>query len=94
MKNSTKTMTLLPFDIETGQLAVKAGTGRIVTRSGYPVEIDCWDTMEPGDDWPVEGTVIYPDVKSTECWTKEGRFSFHPEEDRRLDLFIETYLDL
>ena len=83
-------MTLLPFDIETAKLAVKAGTGTIITRKGYPVEITCWDDFH--DTWPVVGVIVNP--YSEEEWTKEGRWGPDPEVDTELDLFIETDFDI
>ena len=87
-------MTFLPFDIETAQLAVKANTGVVVTRDGTPVEITCWDTESPEDDWPVEGNILYPDCVSEESWTKEGAYCCSLDENHPLDIFIKTYLDI
>lgn len=76
---------MLEFDIETAQLALAAGTGRIVTREGYPVEITCWDDSH--EIWPVVGIIVDP--YSEESWTKKGRWGPNPEIDTKLDLFIE-----
>ena len=80
----------ISFDVETAKLALAAGTGRIVTRRGYPVEITCWDDSH--DTWPVIGVIVNP--YSEESWTKEGRWGNDPEVDTELDLFIETDLDI
>ena len=83
-------MSLISFDVETAKLAIIAGTGAIVTRKGYPVEITCWDDSH--DTWPVIGVIVNP--YSKESWTKEGRWGPDPEVDTELDLFIETNLDI
>ena len=80
----------IPFDVETAKLALAAGTGRIVTRRGYPVEITCWDDSH--DTWPVVGKIN--GVFFIFCWTTKGRWGHDPEIDTDLDLFIETDLDL
>ena len=83
-------MSLISFDVETAKLALAAGTGAIVTRRGYPVEITCWDDSH--DIWPVIGVIVNP--YSEESWTKEGRWGNDPEVDTELDLFIETDFDI
>lgn len=80
----------IPFDVETAKLALAAGTGRIVTRRGYPVEITCWDDSH--DTWPVVGKIN--EAFCNESWTTKGRWGPDPEIDTDLDLFIETDLDL
>ena len=45
----------ISFDVETAKLALAAGTGKIITRNGYPVEITCWDDSH--DTWPVVGKI-------------------------------------
>lgn len=90
-------MTLLPFDIETSQLALLAGTGRIVTREGYPVEITCWDNSKiVGNFWPVEGKIHFPlqDTISLDSWTLEGNYNCSSGVEHKYDLFIETDFDL
>lgn len=87
-------MTLLPFDIETAQLALLAGTGRIVTRGGDPVEITCWDNS--GDFWPVDGKIHFPlqDISKSDSWTLEGNYNCSSGVEHKYDLFIETDFDL
>lgn len=80
----------IPFDVEIAKLAVKAGTGTIITRKGYPVEITCWDDSH--DTWPVVGVIVNP--YSEESWTTEGRWGHDPKIDTDFDLFIETDFDL
>ena len=89
-------MTLLPFDIETAQFALLTGTGKIVTRNGYSVEITCWDTKMEEDDFPVEGEIYFPlkDISISESWTREGSYNFSSDVEHIYDLFIETDFDL
>lgn len=80
----------IPFDKELAKLALAAGTGKIVTRNGYPAEITYWDS--PHNIWPIVGKV--DGVLCDEMhWTEEGRW-FGLERDTDLDLFIETDFDL
>ena len=88
---------MLEFDVETAQLALLAGTGRVVTREGYPVEITCWDNSKTvGDFWPVEGKIHFPlrDISSSESWTREGKYNCSSGVEHKYDLFIETFEDI
>lgn len=86
-------MTLLPFDIETARFAVIAGTGRIVTREGFLVEVIRWEN-ERDSSWPIIGIIYFPeDLSATESWTGKGKYSYM-KENHKYDLFIETDFDL
>lgn len=86
-------MTLLPFDIETARFAVIAGTGRVVTREGFLVEVTRWD--ERDSPWPIMGIIYFPleNLSSAESWTRKGKYSYL-KENHKYDLFIETDFDL
>ena len=87
-------MTLLPFDIETARFAVIAGTGRIVTREGFLVEVTKWEN-ERDSSWPIIGKIHFPldDLSSVESWTGKAKYSYM-KENHICDLFIETDFDL
>lgn len=86
-------MTLLPFDIETARFAVIAGTGRVVTREGFLVEVTRWEN-ERDSPWPIRGIIYFPeDLNATESWTGRGKYSYM-KENHKYDLFIETDFDL
>ena len=87
-------MMLLPFDIETARFAVIAGTGRVVTREGFLVEVTRWES-EGDSSWPIIGKIHFPldDLSSVESWTRKGKYSYM-KENHIYDLFIETDFDL
>lgn len=80
-----------PFDAETGQLAVMAGTGRIVTREGLRVKIRVWDDRTR--TFPVAGSIFdeFGNEQKDQCWTIEGKW-LSRQADHGNDLFIEEIL--
>lgn len=78
-------MKLMSFDIELAQLALFAGTGRIVTRGGKEVEITCWNNPV-NSNYPIVGKIVGENAART--WTKEGNYYEYSSADFK-DLFIE-----
>lgn len=86
---------ILDFDPELARLAVIAGTGRVVTRSGDPVEITRWD--DGSDVWPIRGNVHAEkrwSIPEGQCWNKNGGWGYSPEVITDRDLVIETFEDI
>ena len=86
---------ILDFDPELARLAVIAGTGRVVTRSGDPVEITCWD--DGTDPWPIRGNVHAEkrwSIPEGQCWNKNGGWGYSSGVTTDRDLVIETFEDI
>ena len=86
---------IFDFDPELARLAVIAGTGRVVTRGGDPVEITQWD--DGSDIWPIRGNVHAEkkwSIPEGQCWNKNGGWGYSSGVITDRDLVIETDFDL
>ena len=82
---------VIDFELELAKLAIKAGTGRIVTAGGEDVEITDWgDNPCPNGDktFPVRGKIIGSLIFDDDVWTREGKFLSGRSSD--LDLAIKV----
>ena len=73
----------IKFDYELAKLAVIAGTGRVVTRDGEPVELIGTDSDDK--EYPIVGRI--EGDHENDYWTENGKFLSYRDTD--LDLFIE-----
>lgn len=86
---------ILDFDPELARLAVIAGTGRVITRGGDPVEITQWD--DGSDVWPIRGNVHAEkrwSIPEGQCWNKNGGWGYSSGVITDRDLVIETFEDI
>ena len=86
---------ILDFDPELARLAVIAGTGRVVTRGGDPVEITQWD--DGSDIWPIRENVHAEkrwSISEGQCWNKNGGWGYSSGVITDRDLVIETFEDI
>lgn len=83
---------MLEFDLELAKLAIKAGTGRIVTGGGLDVRITNWGEDRLTETYPLLGYVIQQGEGEfdEESWTFEGKY--FEEEPDEWDLFIEELI--
>ena len=87
---------IIPFDVDTAKLAVKAGTGVLVTRDGRIVkEILSWeDPIDP--EFPIRGKCFSssPDLENIEyTWSNTGLCSTVARYSD-LDLLILPIIDM
>lgn len=73
----------IEFDYELAKLAVIAGTGRVITRDGEPVELIGIDSSYK--EYPIIGKI--EGDHENDYWTENGKFLSYRDTD--LDLFIE-----
>ena len=73
----------IKFDYELAKLAVIAGTGRVVTRDGEPVELIGTDSDDK--EYPIVGRI--EGDHENDYWTENGKFLSYRDTD--FDLFIE-----
>ena len=86
---------ILDFDPELAKLATIAGTGRVITRGGDPVEITQWD--DGSDIWPIRGNVHAEkrwSIPEGQCWNKDGGWGYSSGTITDRDLVIETFEDV
>lgn len=76
----------LEFDLELALLAVKVGSGRIVTRTGDSVKITGWGDNPVNSEYPITGTMF--DDGLIRSWTRNGKY-YGDESFSTMDLFIE-----
>ena len=75
--------------MESVRLAILCETGRIVTRTGRPVDIT---EMDPSESiYPISGRIN--GVLGKLSWTIEGKY-FADERKSEYDLFIDTDFDI
>ena len=73
----------IDFDYKLAKLAVIAGTGRVITRDGEPVELIRTDSGDK--EYPIVGRI--EGYHENDYWTEDGKFLSYRDTD--LDLFIE-----
>jgi hypothetical protein len=73
----------LEFDYKLAKLAVIAGTGRVITRDGEPVELIGIDSSDK--EYPIIGKI--EGDHENDYWTENGKFLSYRDTD--FDLFIE-----
>lgn len=71
------------FDYKLAKLAVIAGTGRVVTRDGEPVELIRIDSDDK--EYPIVGRI--GGDHENDYWTENGKYLSYRDTD--FDLFIE-----
>lgn len=73
----------IEFDYKLAKLAVIAGTGRVITRDGEPVELIRIDSSEK--EYPIVGRI--GGDHGNDYWTEDGKYLSYRDTD--FDLFIE-----
>lgn len=71
------------FDYKLAKLAIIAGTGRVVTRDGEPVELIRADLGDK--EYPIVGRI--EGDHENDYWTEDGKYLSYRDTD--FDLFIE-----
>ena len=82
---------MIEFDIDTARLALAAGTGKIVTKAGEPVEITCWDTGPEYEFYKLMGNIKSPFPmyeRKGVGWSRDGKY-FMSGGDSENDLVIK-----
>ena len=83
---------ILDFDIELAKLAVKAGTGEIITRDGRNVLIVSW-TNNYSEIYPISGVIIGANsVQEITSWSSGGQKCIGWESGE--DLFIKPIVEI
>ena len=82
---------MIEFDIDTARLALAAGTGKIVTKAGEPVEITCWDTGPEYEFYKLLGNIKSP-LPMLERrgvgWSRDGKYLMNGDNSEN-DLVIK-----